>query len=72
MLLRIQVLQQRIPFLIASIDDFKDHIPRETDFKVHLPNCNQMMCVNHWLSTTVPRAPRNSQASLVRPSVVFQ
>nr|CAB3264230.1 nck-associated protein 1 [Phallusia mammillata] len=28
------VLQQRIPFLIASIEDFKDHIPKETDIKV--------------------------------------
>jgi len=28
------VLQHRIPFLLASIEDFKHHIPKETDIKV--------------------------------------
>lgn len=30
------VLQQRIPFLYGSIEDFKDHIPKETDIKVSI------------------------------------
>lgn len=29
-----QVLSYHIPFLVSSIEDFKDHIPRETDMKV--------------------------------------
>ncbi|MBN3290782.1 NCKP1 protein, partial [Polypterus senegalus] len=29
-----QVLSCHIPFLVSSIEDFKDHIPRETDMKV--------------------------------------
>uniref|UniRef100_H2ZNY4 Nck-associated protein 1 n=1 Tax=Ciona savignyi TaxID=51511 RepID=H2ZNY4_CIOSA len=28
------VLQHRIPFLLASIEDFKEHVPKETDVKV--------------------------------------
>jgi len=28
------VLSYHIPFLVSSIEDFKDHIPRETDMKV--------------------------------------
>jgi len=28
------VLQRRVPFLLASIADFKEHIPKETDIKV--------------------------------------
>lgn len=30
------VLSQRIPFLLSSITDFKDHIPKETDVKVSI------------------------------------
>ncbi|XP_039255502.1 nck-associated protein 1-like isoform X1 [Styela clava] len=30
------VLQRRIPFLLSSITDFKDHIPKETDIKVSI------------------------------------
>lgn len=33
-LLSCQVLSYHIPFLVSSIEDFKDHIPRETDMKV--------------------------------------
>ena len=29
-----QVLSCHIPFLVSSVEDFKDHIPRETDMKV--------------------------------------
>lgn len=30
----LQVLSCHIPFLVSSVEDFKDHIPRETDMKV--------------------------------------
>ncbi|KAI5187653.1 Nck-Associated Protein 1 [Manis pentadactyla] len=30
----LKVLSYHIPFLVSSIEDFKDHIPRETDMKV--------------------------------------
>lgn len=32
-----QVLSCHIPFLVSSVEDFKDHIPRETDMKVESP-----------------------------------
>ncbi|KAF4791163.1 hypothetical protein TURU_133937 [Turdus rufiventris] len=32
--LQLGVLSYHIPFLVSSIEDFKDHIPRETDMKV--------------------------------------
>lgn len=32
--LLLQVLSCHIPFLVSSVEDFKDHIPRETDMKV--------------------------------------
>lgn len=32
----LQVLSCHIPFLVSSVEDFKDHIPRETDMKVTL------------------------------------
>ncbi|CAK8685235.1 nck-associated protein 1-like isoform X1 [Clavelina lepadiformis] len=35
------VLQHRIPFLLASVDDFKDHILSDTDIKVTL-NINEL------------------------------
>jgi len=35
------VLQQRIPFLLSSIEDFKTHIPKETDMKVMI-NVNEL------------------------------
>nr|XP_018671569.1 nck-associated protein 1 isoform X2 [Ciona intestinalis] len=35
------VLQHRIPFLLASIADFKEHIPKETDIKVTI-NINEL------------------------------
>lgn len=28
------MLSCHIPFLVSSVEDFKDHIPRETDMKV--------------------------------------
>lgn len=34
----LQVLSCHIPFLVSSVEDFKDHIPRETDMKVTLNN----------------------------------
>lgn len=34
MSLLVQVLSCHIPFLVSSVEDFKDHIPRETDMKV--------------------------------------
>ena len=33
------VLSYHIPFLMSSFEDFKDHIPRETDMKVAMNVC---------------------------------
>lgn len=53
--LSLQVLSCHIPFLVSSVEDFKDHIPRETDMKVgaadtlvevdKLPDVMWMFCV---------------------------
>ncbi|NXF39638.1 NCKP1 protein, partial [Leptocoma aspasia] len=36
------VLSYHIPFLVSSIEDFKDHIPRETDMKVVAMNVYEL------------------------------
>lgn len=43
----LQVLSCHIPFLVSSVEDFKDHIPRETDMKVkhnhRLPHLTEVL-----------------------------
>lgn len=47
----LQVLSCHIPFLVSSVEDFKDHIPRETDMKVTLkdmkPSLNDVIVSVH-------------------------
>lgn len=50
----LQVLSCHIPFLVSSVEDFKDHIPRETDMKVTLKSAKttfkrcRRLCASMW------------------------